>query len=143
MPKRPIAYEIRADLGLVVARVRGVLRAPDIVDYVGELAADPDYESGMSELIDLRGVTVYDVDSDGIRSVVATDRHHSPVLRVSRCALVSPEDFVYGMLRMYELYSGDTGTEVAAFRSMEAATEWLGVPGDVGDPDPSRPGRER
>jgi len=141
--KPPITYEIRTDLRLVVARCRGTLRTQNILDYVQALTSDPRLEEGMSELIDLRGVTIYDVDAEGIRSVVASDRENAPELQISRCALVSPEDFVYGMLRMYELYSGESGTEVAAFRSMEEATTWLGIPSDVADPRTSSNERQR
>lgn len=92
-----------------------------------KLSSDSEYVGGMSELIDLREVTIYDVNPEGIRAVALKDKEVNKELRVSRTALVSEKDFVYGMLRMFQSISEGSGIEINVFKDFKDAEKWIGI----------------
>ena len=92
------------------------------------LRADPDFEPNMRQLSDARLATS-PISAKGVRSLAK----QSPFGRGSRQAILVASDLIYGVSRMYEAHTCDTGT-ILVFRDADAALTWLGLAGDV-DPD--------
>ena len=77
-----------------------------------------------SELIDARGATT-DITSDQVRRLV---RRAADMLRsvdLGPTAIVTTDDVVYGMARMYSILAEGVGAAAEVFRDMESATRWL------------------
>lgn len=45
-----------------------------------------------------------------------------------RCAVVATRDFVFGMNRMWELFSADRPQQIKVFRKVKEAVSWLFYP---------------
>ena len=126
----PIRYTILDEHGVVHVLVQGHLRAEHLLAYLQALGTDPEYRQGMNVLVDLQGVDPYDVDPATMRVVVSANAEFDRTSQPSRCALVSGEDFVYGMLRMFQLLSEGQNVEIAAHRDLGEAAAWVGLPLD-------------
>ena len=76
------------------------------------------------ELIDARGATT-DLTAEQVRRLV---RRAADMLRVADLgptAIVTTNDVVYGMARMYSILAEGVGANAEAFRDMDSATRWL------------------
>ncbi len=77
-----------------------------------------------SELIDARGATT-DITPDEVRRLV---RRAADMLRsvdLGPTAIVTTDDVMYGMARMYSILAEGVGAAAEVFRDMESATRWL------------------
>jgi hypothetical protein len=120
----PTRYSIDPQRHLVLTVFDGDVSDADLRAHVDALDADPQFDRKMSELVDLRGVTSTSLTSTGIRAVASAPVH---ALRARR-AFVAPSDLLYGLARMYQGYwNQGYDDEVAIFRSVEPALQWLGV----------------
>jgi hypothetical protein len=77
-----------------------------------------------SELIDARGATT-DITSDQVRRLVRRAADMLRLVDLGPTAIVTNDDVVYGMARMYSILAEGVGAAAEAFRDMESATRWL------------------
>ncbi|RJQ46129.1 MAG: hypothetical protein C4534_03215 [Gaiellales bacterium] len=124
----PIDYTIDRHEGLILTVAVGTLTDEDIVDMKRRLLADPDYDPGMKELSDIRGVDDFQVTAAGISRFVGIDEVKSEVVKDHLLAIVASRDVIYGMARMYQSQTQSFKPGVEIFRTMEEAREWLGLP---------------
>jgi len=85
-----------------------------------------------SELIDARGATT-DLTAEQVRRLV---RRAADMLRITDLgptAIVTTNDVVYGMARMYSILAEGVGANAEVFRDMDSATRWLSRMNDDGD----------
>jgi hypothetical protein len=126
-------YSIDPQRHLVLTVFEGDVSDTDLRAHVEALEADARFDREMAELVDMSRVTRASVTSDGIRAVASAPVH---ALNARR-AFVAPTDLLYGLSRMYQSYwSRGHDDEVAIFRSVEPALQWLGVgppPSALGD----------
>ena len=109
-----------------VAVFRGVLLDADLVGTYRGLLGQPDYDYGADDLVDLRGVTRMGVTSAGLRQLMGLFAEADSLGIPTRCAIVAPEDAVYGVSRMWQLMREDyVSEEMSVFRVMGDAEEWL------------------
>jgi hypothetical protein len=100
----------------------------DFIQTYTSLFDDPEYEPGMSKLIDLR-----EADSVGRSGNALTTigdlltRQYEGSSVTTRIAIVAPADLSFGLGRMYGMLTDDAPQKVGVFRSVEKAVEWLGV----------------
>ncbi len=78
-------------------------------------------------LCDYREVTELDVNSEDVNRIVAQDKRQEPLFDKSKCAVVTTDDLVYGMSRMWEILSDDTRLTTEVFRDINDALKWLGL----------------
>jgi hypothetical protein len=117
-----ITYRIEGDL--LLTRIEGPTGYEDVRRYLDTLFADPRYMTGMSGLIDCRGVKSLFTVAD-LRKLAA-DIKHRPELRArSKSAVIASSNLVYGLLRMYEVFSEGDPVEMRVFRKPEEAMAWL------------------
>lgn len=128
----PITYRIDPDQGLILTTATGVLTDDELLDHKRALAADPDFSPGMRQLSDVRGVERLDVTPQGVRLMVALDRHQADQLGAWKLAIVTTADFVFGTARMYQTMTDEELKHVQVFRDMAEARSWLGLPADEG-----------
>ena len=96
----------------------------DVKRYLDTLFADPRFRPGMPGLIDCRGVKSLFSISD-LRKTAA-DAKRRPEMRVpGRAAVLASSNLVYGLLRMYEVFSDGDPVEIRVFRKPEEALAWL------------------
>jgi hypothetical protein len=89
-----------------------------------------DFDPTLNGLVDLREVRKLDVTSSGIWELSQILRPADQGATSRRVALVASTDFQFGMARMVAtlLSTGGLKTEYHAFRDIDEARTWLGLP---------------
>lgn len=119
----PITHRIDPDQRLIVVAVSGTVGQQDILDAQKRIRTDPLFRPDMRQLNDLRAVEKVNVNSDGVRMLVA----NSHLGAGGRRAFVTPGGMPYAMARMFEILSDLRPEKTAVFRDMQEALEWLGL----------------
>ena len=125
----PIRYDIDHQNRLVLTVASGVLTDSELLEHKRKLSRDQEFEAGMAELSDVRGVDQLDVTPEGVRTFVAQDAKDAARFRDYKLAIVASEDLVFGMARMYQTLTANNNSNVAVLRSIAQARAWLGLQG--------------
>lgn len=124
-----MAYSFRIDTaqGVVLFKGAEIFSISDILNCLEEIEADPAFKPEFGHLVDMREVTNFEPSSTEIRIRAYRDRG-SAKLDASRIAIVASSDLVYALSRMYATLMEDASASVRAFKDMNKAREWLGLP---------------
>jgi hypothetical protein len=119
----PASYRIDVARRLVLSRAWGVFTVQDLFEHYTTLAADPAFDPGFSQLVDLRDVEEVGMTRSDIR------RHALERLfgSSSRRALVVSSDAHYELARVYGAFAEYASQKVHVFRDMHDAAHWLGI----------------
>ena len=135
----PAELRIDAVGRIVFTRLFGVVTDDDFLSLTRFVVDSPEMRPGFSELCDLRDSTRVEISADALRRNLAMteplDRH--PSRRSARIAVVAPNDAAFGVARMYESMRADSPVGVRAFRDVDDARDWLGLPRGDEDAPPS------
>jgi hypothetical protein len=108
------------------ATFKGRINDAFLVSSYRTLVADPRYDAGADDLVDLRAVTQLDVTQAGLFSLMGMFAEIDRLGIPTKLAIIAPADHIYGVSRMYQLLRGDdVPEEVRVFRDEAAANEWL------------------
>lgn len=138
----PLDYEIDHTRRVVIARGHGVLGEDDFFEYQKDVWSREEVR-GYDELVDMRAVDeVILPTSERMRALASLSAGHDIKRGTiqganTKLAVIAPQDFAYGLGRMYEAYrSFQPGStkEVAVFRTAPEALAFLGLHGVVLDP---------
>jgi len=122
-----VEYEIDSGHQVVFTRCCGTITVTDMWGIGRRLRSDPAFNPDQRQLIDLGEVTGMSAPFDEI-SRFAQDKDGDPFSGSSRRAVVAPQNFAYGIARMYEaLREGRDAGGFRVFRTMAEAMEWLGL----------------
>jgi len=117
----PVSFRIDRARRLVVTTARGVLTDEEVLNHVRELTTDPEFDPTFRQLADFREVTRAELTSTGVRAVA----RKSPWQAGARRAFVCDQDVLFGIARMFELFSDEGKDEIQVFREMSGAQAWL------------------
>jgi hypothetical protein len=116
----PITYHFEDDT--LFTTIEGPTAYEDVKRYLNALTTDPRFRAGMPGLIDCRRVKSLFSIADLRRT--AADLRARPEIR-GRAAVLATSNLVYGLLRMYEVFSDGDPVEIRVFRQPEEALAWL------------------
>lgn len=119
----PFSYEIDPKRQLVSTRLWDPLTEGEVRDYYRRLRADPVFDPGYRQFVDLTGLTEFLVGTNTITEV-ARDQLFNPG---TRRALVASSDATFGMARMFALHAEAQGQTIEVFRDAGRARKWLGL----------------
>jgi len=113
--------EATVDGALVILRLSGAIRLPDLQEVKRQLADRSDAVDGCSLLVDLREARLDHLSAEDLRGFAAM-----PVLlaAASRRAVVAPGDLGFAMARMFEILRADESRAVRVFRDFEEGRAW-------------------
>ena len=111
----------------------GVVTAEEILAVRTRFLADPDWTPGFDQLGDLTRVTDFQASPDEIESLARQVERNTARFGDGKLAVIAPESLIYGMLRMYQLFSEDDPRMIEIFRSPDAALAWILGPPEPGD----------
>jgi hypothetical protein len=125
---------IDAERRLVLTRGHGTFTSEDVFGYQRDVWSRPEV-AGFDELADMSGVEHITLPSPHrIQELAQASAGMDPPASASRFAIVAPTELAFGLGRMYETYRAleDRSTkQVAVFRTMEQALEFLGISGPL------------
>jgi hypothetical protein len=121
-----ISVDIQPTEQRVVLTGRDDLVADDVVAALERAYGHPQLASGMNVLCDLRDART-DLTPRDIRRVVDFVSRHREARGGGKSAVVAGRDVDYGMARIAQVHLEPLGVELAVFRELQEAEEWLGA----------------
>ncbi len=130
----PSYYRIDRESGTVLYRTEGDVAEEDMIKTSNAVARDPEYRVGMNGIADVRAVdSNVSVSADALRELSDFNRMLPEELIHPRMAIVADTDLLYGLSRMWQMYSEDLPNDYAVFRDITEACDWLGISTAVWD----------
>jgi len=134
----PIDVRIDAERRLVVASAHGEMTDEDVFGYQRSVWSRPEVQ-GFNEIVDMTAVRHIALPHpDRVRDLAELSASMDPSHTSSRMAIVAPDDFAYGLGRMFGLHRKNeelSTKQVGVFRTLEEAMAWLGVAREAAEPD--------
>lgn len=123
----PMAYEIDRTHNLLTLRGEGRITDDELVCCVRRLRADPDLTLNMPALADMRGVTLADLTSTGIRTMLEVMEQTANPASTARAAILTGADASASLARLAQALSEarQTVVSVRAFTDQDEAEGWL------------------
>ena len=119
----PAHFNVDSERRLVTVRFDSEVTLQDVVQYLESLKANPAFDPGFSELVDLTQVMSSEVD---FQAAMMLSHEVDPFSRKARRAFVAPRVATFRTVRMYQMARGDDGS-IAVFRTMDEAKHWLNI----------------
>jgi hypothetical protein len=118
----PVTHQI--DSGLIRTKCTGTVTFEEVMAHFDALETDPALPDGADVLLDL-GEMVSLPESEQLRSVAERVRRLLGRVRWGACAIVARQDALFGMSRMFEIFSQNSFTATRVFRERREAEAWL------------------
>src|SRR5262245_38743305 len=118
----PIHYAMDDVHRRLLTRADGVLTFHDINAHLDVEQRNRDL--GVPELVDARGATT-DLTLEQVRRLVRRAADMLRVVDLGATAIVTTNDVVYGMARLYSVLAESEGVVADVFYDIESATRWL------------------
>ena len=119
----PVVYTLDLECSTVHTTCVGYVTLPEVIAHFDELECDPRRPSRLHVLLDLSQITSLP-ESDQLRSV-AERIGRVQNLVFGACAIVTHDDALYGMLRIFEVFTEPFFSATRVFRDLESAETWL------------------
>jgi len=118
----PIRYSVDRIHRRLVTQANGLVTFQDINAHLDYEQRNRDLDR--PELFDARGATT-DLTADQVRRLAQRAADMLRIVDLGPTAIVTTDDVVYGMARMYSVLAEGAGAAAEVFRDMESATRWL------------------
>src|SRR6185503_9656376 len=118
----PIRYSVDRLHGRLLTHADGVVTFQDINAHLD--IEQRDHNLDRPELIDARGATTR-LTTEQIRRLVQRAANMLRVADLGPTAIVTNDDVIFGMARMYALLADSVGVAAEVFRDVDAASRWL------------------
>lgn len=119
----PGSYTIDQQHRVVFSRGWGTLAEGELTAHSSALRADPRFEPGFHQIVDLRDVETFNITPVGVR----TQTEITPFSKQTPRAFVVASDVAYGMARMYTSSVGGESSSIHIYRDMRDALVWVGL----------------
>ena len=122
----PCTYTIDSQRKLVITTASEVLTAVEAFEHQNSLVTDAQFRPDFNQLLDLTGVTKFEMTNDDMRRLAQRNFFGPGVRR----AVVVNSSFLHGVARMLATFRDLAGgkEEVQIFQDRAEALAWLGVP---------------
>jgi hypothetical protein len=120
----PVVYEIDKANRTIHTRCIGLVTIEEVIEHFRILQRDPDCPAYADVLLDLSKQTTIPTKNNLETVTWEIDKVRGTV-RFGRCAIVACTTALYGMLRMFQVFTEAYFTETYVFRSISEAEKWL------------------
>ncbi len=116
-------YKIDSDQGVIHSRFEGEITVELLQDYNLRLRQDPAFRTGLSEIVEVKGVEAK-ISFSAMRDYRNWFLQLEPIRMT---AIVATDDASFGMARMFQQLSDQGQTKIQVFRDMKSARLWLSL----------------
>jgi hypothetical protein len=120
----PVTYQLDPEAGRVETRCTGGVTLDDVLAHFRALEADPALPQRLHVLLDLTEMTSLP-DRIQLKSVTRAVDQLCDRLRWGACAIVASRDALFGMSRMFEVFTEGLFAQTHVFRGRGEAERWL------------------
>jgi len=122
----PVKYQIDTANAIIRTECVGDVTLDEVINHFRELGQDPNCPEQLDVLLDLREQSSIP-ESDQLRVVTGEIARVCGRVQFGLCAIVAARDVLYGMLRMFQVFSETYFREAKVFRTLSEAEQWLAV----------------
>jgi hypothetical protein len=120
----PITYRYDDLANRLVTRCEGGVRFPEVVDHFRQLGRDSRIKPGCDVILDLSFQTAMPT-SEQLDDIAAIIEDVVEIIPFGRCAVIAPQDLVYGLGRMFQGFTWPLFTGTKVLRNNAEAIAWL------------------
>ena len=119
------SYVVYKERRLVVSVGSGLVTWEEIRARQDETKTDPNFDPTFNQIVDLRSATGIQMSGDQARMLASRQVFSSD----SRRAFVATNPSIFGMGRMWEIYSefSKRPSQIRVFADLASALKWLGL----------------
>ena len=116
----PFSFHPDERTGIFHIRAFGTITDAELVDLWDRLSHEPPFVTGWPILSDCSAVTAVLVSASLIESLAKTAR-----TRHNLAAIIAPNPVVFGLSRMYQIFSDPADKRIRVFSNAHEARVWL------------------
>src|SRR5262249_42597779 len=120
----PVTYRIDPERRLIVTRCTGETTLPEVLAHFDELERDPTCPPGADVRLDLTRITSLP-NVGQIRSAAERAGDASRKVRFGALAVVAQNEELFGVARLFEMFTQRVFTRSRVFATFEEADAWL------------------
>lgn len=120
----PVHYAIDLDRQRLHTTCSGYVTFPEVAQHFQELRNDPQFRDSLDVLLDLSGCTSLPTP-DQLRDVVDQIASLGGRWRFGACAMITTDEALYGITRIFEVYAREVFTRSEIFHSVPEGDRWL------------------
>ena len=120
----PVTYQLDVANRLVHTTCTGPITVADLIDHFRVLEQDPACPNCVDVLLDVQAGTTAPKTAD-LRSVAREIARIRGRVQFGVCAIVASTDALFGMMRMFEVFTEENFHKTQAFRTIGEAEKWL------------------
>jgi hypothetical protein len=125
----PITYEIDHEHRIIMQVFRGVIRNDEFLKFSEQVFRLPEFNAGYSEFADFSDGNLKNISSETLQQSAALSKSMAPDRSPNaRLGIYAPEDFNYGISRMFQLVNDAPDDLTRVFRDLDQALAWLREP---------------
>ena len=124
-------YTINTEHKIVIFKASGAFTAEILFNCLKDVISSTDFQPGFNHLVDLREVSSFPATTADMHQRVNLDKDIEEQLGKCKIALVSSNELVFGMSRMYEMLMDNATPEVRSFRHINETVQWLGIEKEI------------
>ncbi len=117
-----MTFRIDSERGIIFADAEGTISDQDLLDHQNAFRRHAHFRPDLHQLCDFRRITsVSGVTTQGIQAFALSN----PFSEGARRAILTADEVVYGLMRMFQLLSERQPPEIALFDNDGDALSWL------------------
>ena len=119
----PFSYVVHKEYRLIVSIGSDCVTFSEIKTRQDQTKTDPDFNPEFNQIVDLRGVTHFDMSSEQAKALA----RRMIFATTSKRAFVAVSPAIFGVARMWEIFTemSDHPSEIRVFYDLPAALTWL------------------
>jgi hypothetical protein len=120
----PVTYQIDKANKIIRTRCTGPVTIEEVIEHFRVLERDPDCPDQLDVLLDLSYETSVP-KQENLKAVTQEIRRIRGRVQFGACAIVACTDALYGMIRMFEVFTDQLFRKSYVFRTVGEAEAWL------------------
>ena len=109
----------------IYVTLEGKVTLEDFKVGASEAYSEENIQTQNYQIIDFTNCSSFDLSSSDMQEIARIDKEASEKNPNIKIAIIAPTDVAFGMSRVYEAYTDETGFDTMVFRNSEDAEAWI------------------
>ena len=121
----PISFKIDKEKNIVYATYLLKVNIEEHLSVMEKISSHPFFRHDINEIADFTKCTEFLSGYDDMQKLLNLEDQYNPPDIKRKCAIISHDKNIYGMMRMYEILTDSKGIEVRFCDSIVDAENWI------------------
>jgi hypothetical protein len=120
----PVSYQIDKERQLIHTKCTGTVTIEEVIEHFHTLEQDPECPPTLNVLLDLSEQTSIP-KKENLQDAAGEIRRIRGTVQFGACAVVARQDALFGMARMFQVFTEKYFRQSHVFRNAKDAEDWL------------------